>query len=381
MTDRPLELFWFIPLSGDGAYFGSNARARHANFDYLKQIAIAADHLGFSGALLPVGKYCEDPFIFSAALAPHTRRLRFLAALRPALATPTHWARQSAAIDRISDGRFIVNVVAGGDPAELASDGIFLTHDERYEHAAEFLSVFRRLLDDETVTFKGRHVAVDGARLLFPAVQRPLSVWFGGSSEPAIDIAAGHTDVYLTWGEPLEQVAEKISAVTKRAKARGRRVRFGLRIHLIVRETERAAWDAANRLIEHVSDEMIAEAQRKFAQESDSVGQRRMSALNQGRSRDQLEIAPNLWAGVGLLRRGAGTALVGDPATVARRLREYQSLGIETVIASGYPHLEEAYNVAELLFPELGIAAPEKGLHESAVGEYGIGAPLRASGQ
>ena len=342
MTDRPLELFWFIPLSGDGAYFGSNARARHANFDYLKQVAIAADHLGFSGALLPVGKYCEDPFIFSAALAPHTRRLRFLAALRPGLATPTHWARQAAAIDRISDGRFIVNVVAGGDPPELASDG---------------------------------------ARLLFPAVQRPLPVWFGGSSEPAIDVAAGHTDVYLTWGEPLKQVAEKISAVTKRARTRGRRVRFGLRIHLIVRETERAAWDAANRLIEHVSDEMIAEAQRKFAQESDSVGQQRMSALNQGRRRDQLEIGPNLWAGVGLLRRGAGTALVGDPATVARRLREYQSLGIETVIASGYPHLEEAYNVAELLFPELGIVAPEKGLHESAVGEYGIGAPLRASGQ
>ena len=122
-------------------------------------------------------------------------------------------------------------------------------------------------------------------------------------------------------------------------------------MHLIVRETDGEAWRAADKLIANISDDAIAAAQRKFATDSDSVGQRRMTALHGGGRRDKLEIAPNLWAGIGLVRRGAGTALVGDPQTVAARLREYQALGIDTIIASGYPHLEEAYKVAELLFP------------------------------
>src|ERR1700684_1892181 len=159
---KPLELFWFLPVSGDGAYLGSDKGNRSADFSYLKQVAQAADRLGFAGALIPVGAHCEDPWIVAAALATHTERLRFLAALRPGLATPTHWARQAAAIDRISNGRFLVNLVAGGDAKELAGDGIFLSHDERYAQASEFLTVFRRLLDGETVSFAGEHVKVDG---------------------------------------------------------------------------------------------------------------------------------------------------------------------------------------------------------------------------
>ena len=371
---KPLDMFWFLPVSGDGTYLGTDKGARPADFSYLKQIAQAADRLGFSGALIPVGSHCEDPWIVAAALAPVTERLKFLAALRPGLATPTHFARQAAAIDRISNGRFLVNLVAGGDSRELAGDGIFLSHDERYAHAAEFLTVFRKLLDGETVDFAGRHLKVEGARQLFPPVQRRLPVWFGGSSDPALDLAAEQTDVYLTWGEPLADVAEKIEAVRKRAKARGREIRFGLRIHLIVRETEEEAWAVANRLIAPVSDEAIAAAQAKFSQDSDSVGQKRMSALHAGGDRSRLEIAPNLWAGIGLVRRGAGTALVGDAATVAKRLREYQALGVDTVIASGYPHLEEAYKVAELLFPELGIGQAPRLTHGSAPGEFGVGA-------
>ncbi|HEY8064988.1 MAG TPA: FMNH2-dependent alkanesulfonate monooxygenase [Methylosinus sp.] len=372
MTDRPLDMFWFIPVSGDGSYLGSDKGIRYAEFDYMKEIAQAADRLGFAGALLPVGSHCEDPWITAAALAPHTKRLRFLAALRPGLATPTHWARQTAALDRISEGRFLVNVVSGGDPVELAGDGIFLSHDARYAHAAEFLTVFRRLLAGETVDFVGEHIRVEGARLLFPTVQSLLPIWFGGSSDAGLEVAGEHADVYLTWGEPPAQLAEKIEAARKRAALRGRTLKFGLRIHIIVRETEREAWDAADRLIAHLSDDAIAAAQRKFALESDSFGQKRMSALHGGR-RDRLEIAPNLWAGVGLVRRGAGTALVGDPETVAARLREYQALGIDTVIASGYPHLEEAYKVAELLFPALGIESGRKWSHGTAVGEYGVG--------
>jgi alkanesulfonate monooxygenase len=369
----PLDVFWFIPVSGDGSYLGSDVGHRPTDFHYLKQIAQAADRLGYGGVLIPVGSHCEDPWITAAALATCTERLRFLAALRPGTATPTHFARQAAAIDRISDGRFLVNLVAGGDGKELAGDGIFLSHDERYALAAEFLTVFNRLVDGGKVDFAGRYVKVEGARLLFPPVQSRLPVWFGGSSNPALDLAAEQADVYLTWGEPLAQVAEKIAGVRARAAAKGRKVRFGLRIHLIVRETEAEAWSAAGRLIANLSDEAIAAAQRKFAVESDSVGQQRMTALHGGR-RDRLEIAPNLWAGIGLVRRGAGTALVGDPGTVAARLREYQALGIDTVIASGYPHLEEAYRVAELLFPALGIGSAPRLAHGTAPGEFGIGA-------
>jgi alkanesulfonate monooxygenase len=372
-STKPLDMFWFIPVSGDGTYLGTDKGNRSADFRYLKQIAQAADNLGFKGALIPVGSHCEDPFIVASALATVTERLKFLVALRPGLSTATQFARQSAAIDRISGGRFIVNLVSGGDARELAGDGIFLSHDERYEQAAEFLTVYRKLLAHETVTFHGKHVRVEGARLLFPPVQQPVPIWFGGSSDPALDLAAAQTDVYLTWGEPLALVAEKIEAVRKRAKANGREVKFGLRMHLIVRETDKEAWAVADKLIEHLSDEAIAAAQQKFGKESDSVGQKRMSALHGG-SRDKLVIAPNLWTGIGLVRRGAGTALVGDGATVAKRLREYQALGIETIIASGYPHLEEAYKVAELLFPELGIAASGAHSHGTAPGEFGVGA-------
>ena len=378
---KPLDLFWFIPVGGDGSYLGTDKGQRPADFRYLAEIAQAVDRLGYEGALIPVGRNCEDPFVVAAALAPLTRRLKFLAALRPGVATPTHFARQAAAIDRISEGRFLVNLVAGGNPGEFAGDGIFLSHDERYDFAAEFMTVFRRLLDGETVDFEGEHIEVRGAQQFFPPMQKRLPVWFGGSSDKALDVAVEHADVYLTWGEPLERVREKIETVRARAAAKVKSIRFGLRLHLIVRETDEEAWTVAEKLIANVSDEAIAAAQKKFAEESDSVGQKRMSELHGGR-REKLEIAPNLWAGVGLVRRGAGTSLVGSAQTVAQRLREYQELGIDTVIASGYPHLEEAYKVAELLFPELGIDTgfATRGAHRVAPGEYGIGA-LKAAAE
>ncbi|MDR6291025.1 MULTISPECIES: FMNH2-dependent alkanesulfonate monooxygenase [Inquilinus] len=372
-TQKPLDLFWFIPTSGDGPYLGTQDRHRPADFRYLREIATAVDRLGFKGVLLPTGRGCEDAWITATALATATERLRFLVALRPGVATPAFFARQTAALDRISNGRLLLNVVVGGDPAELAGDGVFLDHDTRYAQAAEFLTIWRGLLSGDTVDFEGDFLKVKGGKLSFPPVQRPHPpLWFGGSSDAALDLAADQVDTYLTWGEPLEQVAEKIAVARARAAARGRTLRFGMRIHLIVRETEDEAWRVAERLIRDVSDEAIAEAQKKLADGSDSVGQKRMTALHGGR-RDKLLVGPNLWAGIGLVRRGAGTALVGDPETVAARLREYQALGIETIIASGYPHLEEAYNVAELLFPALGIGADgeKAGAHELHPGEFG----------
>ncbi|GLK79863.1 FMNH2-dependent alkanesulfonate monooxygenase [Methylopila turkensis] len=368
---KPLTMFWFIPTQGDGTYIGSSEGHRPADPLYLEQVAIAVDRLGFEGVLLPTGKGCEESWIVATALATATERLKFLVALRPGVTSPAFAARQAAALDRISRGRLLLNVVVGGDAAELAGDGVFLDHDARYAQADEFLTVWRKLLSGERVDFEGEHLKAIGAELAFPPVQRPHPpLWFGGSSDAAIEIAADHTEVYLTWGEPVDQVAEKIARVRAAAAKRGKTLRFGLRLHLIVRETAAEAWAAADRLISRVSDEAIA-ATQAMAAKSDSVGQKRMTALHGGK-RENLEIAPNLWAGLGLVRKGAGTALVGDPATVAERLREYQAVGIDTIIASGYPHLEEAFKVAELLFPNLGLGREPSGAHATIGGEFGV---------
>ncbi|ADU68674.1 FMNH2-dependent alkanesulfonate monooxygenase [Pantoea sp. At-9b] len=353
-----VSVFWFLPTHGDGHYLGTDQGARPVDHAYLQQVAQAADRLGFGGVLIPTGRSCEDAWLVAASLIPVTQRLRFLVALRPGVISPTQAARQAATLDRLSNGRALFNLVTGGDPEELAGDGVFLDHRERYAESAEFTRIWRRVLEGETVDYEGKHVKVRGARLLFKPVQQPRPpLWFGGSSDAAQDLAAEQVDVYLTWGEPPAQVKEKIAQVRAKAEAQGRKVRFGIRLHVIVRETNEEAWRAADRLIAHLDDATIAKAQAALAR-TDSVGQQRMAALHGGR-RDKLEISPNLWAGVGLVRGGAGTALVGDGPTIAARMQEYTDLGIETFILSGYPHLEEAYRVGELLFPHLDLAVPQ----------------------
>jgi alkanesulfonate monooxygenase len=350
----PLDLLWFLPTGGDGRHLGARQGQRVTDNRYLRQVAEACDQLGYHGVLLPTGTGCEDALVTAASIAPFTDRLRFLVALRPGQTLPGEAARQFAALDRLSGGRLLVNVVCGGNPADLAGDGLTLGHDERYAQASDFLTIWRGLMAGDKVEYTGEYLSSRGGRLLYPPVQAPHPpLYFGGSSPAAHALAAAQADAYLTWGEPPAAVAEKIADVRTRAAAHGRTLRYGIRLHLIVRETEGQAWDAARDLIRHLSDETIATAQRKLATESDSEGQRRMLALHGG-SRERLEVSPNLWAGVGLVRGGAGTALVGDPETVAERLREYQALGIDTVIASGYPHLDEAYRVAVVVFRLLG---------------------------
>lgn len=350
-----IKVFWFLPTHGDGRYLGTSHGGRPVDLAYLQQVALAADNLGYYGVLIPTGKSCEDSWLVASALAPITRKLRYLVAVRPGLQPPTLAARMAATLDRLSEGRLLINVVTGGDPVENKGDGIFLSHAERYEVTEEFLQVYTRLLKGEKVDFSGKHIRVEGAEVLFPPAQEngpPL--YFGGSSPEAIDVAAEQIDTYLTWGEPLAQVEEKLRVVRERADANGRTLNYGIRLHVIVRETEEEAWAAADRLIAHLDDDTIAQAQKIFAR-MDSAGQARMSALHRG-SRESLRIGPNLWAGVGLVRGGAGTALVGSPQQVADRLREYQALGIENFILSGYPHLEEAHRFAELVMPLLPLA-------------------------
>ena len=256
-----MNVFWFIPTGGDGRYLGTSYLGRASNFDYLKQIAQAVDALGYEGALLPTGANCEDAWIVASSLIPLTRRMKFLVAVRPGLISPTLAARMAATFDRVSGGRLLINVVTGGNPQELAGDGLHLDHDERYEVTDEFLTVWRSIMSGNTVDFEGKHIKVKGGRLLFPPVQATYPpLYFGGSSPVARQVAAKHVDMYLSWGEPPEQVAEKISAVRQQAWEQGRSVRFGIRMHVIVRETEEEAWEAAERLISKLDDDTVARA-------------------------------------------------------------------------------------------------------------------------
>ncbi|MBS0542752.1 MAG: LLM class flavin-dependent oxidoreductase, partial [Proteobacteria bacterium] len=220
-----LEIFWFLPTSGDTRYLGKSNSGRPVTIDYMQQIAVTADNLGYDGILIPTGSGCLDPWVVAGSVAPVTRKLKLLVALRTALTKPTAAARMAATLDQATQGRLLLNVVAGGDSAELAGDGIFLDHDARYDEADEFLTIWRRLLQGEKVDFEGEHHKVDGAQLLFPAVQKPHPpLYFGGSSNAAHDLAAEQVDAYLTWGEPPAAVAEKIADVRARAASRGRKV-------------------------------------------------------------------------------------------------------------------------------------------------------------
>jgi len=346
------DILWFLPTHGDGRYLGSATGARHVSLGYLSQIAKAADELGYYGVLLPTGRSCEDSWVIASAMVPQTRRLRFLVAVRPGLSEPAFAARMAATLDRLSGGRLLINVVTGGDPVELKGDGVFHNHDERYEVTDEFLSIWRKLMDGGEVTEAHKHLRIEKGKLLYPPHQKPYPpLYFGGSSGTGGAVAAKHVDVYLTWGEPPREVAQKIAAAKALAAEQGRAFSFGIRLHVVVRETSAEAWRAAEELIAKVDDETIATAQMAFAR-FDSVGQQRMARLHGGR-RDKLEVAPNLWAGVGLVRGGAGTALVGNPDEVAERMKEYMALGIDRFVLSGYPHLEECYRFAELVFPKL----------------------------
>lgn len=352
-----LNVFWFLPTHGDSRYLGTSKGARQVDFDYLKQVAVSADTLGYDGVLLPTGRSCEDAWVAASSLIGETKQLKFLVAVRPGLSTPGLAVRMAATFDRLSKGRLLINVVTGGDQAELEADGLHASHSERYEITDEFLKVWRASLSgeggDAGYDFAGKHIQVKGAKTLYPPVQKPYPpLYFGGSSPAAHELAAEQVDVYLTWGEPPAAVAEKIADMRARAAKHGRTLKFGIRLHVIVRETNEEAWKAADELIKYVDDDLIARAQASF-NKMDSEGQRRMAALHGGK-KDKLEVSPNLWAGVGLVRGGAGTALVGDAETVAARMQEYADLGIETFILSGYPHLEESYRFAELVFPLLG---------------------------
>ena len=213
-TDQPLDFLWFIPTSGDGAYLGSDDLSRPSDPGYFRELATAVDRLGYSGVLIPTGVACEESFVLAGNLAAYTEKLKFLVAIRPGTASPAYYARLAATLDRVSHGRLLLNIVVGGSQQELAGDGIFLPHDERYDHAEEFFKVFNELIETGHSHLDGKYIQAHNASLVLPPVQTPRPpIYFGGSSDAGIDFSVGLVDKYLTWGEPPAQVAEKIAKV------------------------------------------------------------------------------------------------------------------------------------------------------------------------
>ncbi|MGW6399537.1 LLM class flavin-dependent oxidoreductase [Streptomyces sp. NPDC055134] len=354
-----LTFHWFLPTNGDsrhvvGGGHGTPVTAaggdRPPSIGYLTQIARAAEDLGFVGALTPTGAWCEDAWLTTAMLSQQTERLKFLVAFRPGFVSPTLAAQMASTYQRQTGGRLLLNVVTGGESREQRAYGDFLDKESRYARTGEFLEIVRGLWAGDTVDLAGEHLQVQDARLARLPDPVP-EVYFGGSSPVAGEIAARHSDVYLTWGEPPAQVAEKIAWIRGLAEKEGRTVRFGIRLHVITRDTAEQAWAEADRLLQGFDPATVRSVQEGLAR-SESEGQQRMLALHGGSS-NSLEIHPNLWAGIGLVRGGAGTALVGSHDEVADRVEEYHRLGIDEFVLSGYPHLEEAYWFGEGVLPRL----------------------------
>jgi alkanesulfonate monooxygenase len=371
-----LKMHWYLPTSGDGrtisdrafpsldgkatdgpALTGFSAAAswRSPDIEYMAQIAKSVEQLGFYGVLTPTGVWCEDAWLVTAALTRDTERLKFIVAFRPGITSPTLSAHMAGTFQALSRGRLLLNVVTGGHSDELRRFGDFMPHDERYARCDEFLSVVRGSWGAEPFDFSGTYYTVNGATVFSRPDPLP-DIYFGGSSPAAAQVAARQADVYLTFGEPPAQVEEKIGWVRGIAEGLGRQLRFGMRIHVIARDRAEDAWAEAARLLGFAGTDEITSAQQTLAV-SESVGQQRQQALlgkyrHSSDPRD-LEIYPNLWAGVGLLRGGAGTAMVGSHDQVADLIEDYASRGVEEFILSGYPHLEEAYWFGEGVLPVL----------------------------
>ncbi|WP_030339553.1 LLM class flavin-dependent oxidoreductase [Streptomyces sp. NRRL S-1022] len=354
-----LAFHWFLPTNGDsrhvvggghGTPATASGRDRPPTVAYLSQIARAAEDLGFAGALTPTGAWCEDAWLTTAMVSQNSERLKFLVAFRPGFVSPTLAAQMASTFQRQTGGRLLLNVVTGGESHEQRAYGDFLDKDARYRRTGEFLHIVRDLWDGKSVDLHGEHLRVEEAKL--SRVPDPVpEVYFGGSSPAAGEVAARYADVYLTWGEPPAQVAAKIAWIRELAAGHGRTLRFGIRLHVITRDTSAQAWAEADRLLAGFDQETVQAVQAGLSR-SESEGQQRMLALHGG-SRESLEIHPNLWAGIGLVRGGAGTALVGSHDEVAERIREYHALGIDEFVLSGYPHLEEAYWFGEGVLPRL----------------------------
>jgi alkanesulfonate monooxygenase len=307
-----------------------------SSFEHCRDIVLQAESGGFDNILLPSGYALGiDTTAFASAMAALTRRIKLLMAVRIGENWPAQLARQIATIDRIANGRLSVNIISSDMPGKTLASG------PRYARTIEAMSILRTLLDGKELDHDGAFwkLKVDPPRIA-PMSGRCPQFYFGGLSEDAREAAAEGADIYLMWPDRMEVVRETIADLRNRAQSRGRTLRFGYRVHVVVRETEAEARLAADRLLSKLDDAAGA-AIRAKSLDSQSVGVRRQAELrDQAGSEGYVE--DNLWTGIGRARSGCGAAIVGDPDQVLTKLQAYRAEGIEAFILSGYPHATEA---------------------------------------
>ncbi|MFO0660781.1 MAG: LLM class flavin-dependent oxidoreductase [Polyangiaceae bacterium] len=356
-----IELNWCLPVSGDGDQLGLPTWSRPPSLDYAVEVSNNAAAWGFRHLLVGMGfnNHVHEAWTLATAVLARTTLPSMLVAVRPGFFSAPVMAKMVSTLDHLSQGRLALNVVTGGRRAEQAMYGDALDHDTRYRRTAEFIDVCRRLwASNVPFDYGGEFYKLRQTQLeLLPLQSGGPSIYFGGASPAAEIVGAQHADVHLFWGETLAQTKERVTKMKLLVAQAGRasRVRFGLRINIIARDTEAAARDAAKHLIAPVGQKRIHKALTRDleATERDSVGQRRQWDLLSASAERDWFVEPLLWSGVSLVRSGAGMALVGSYDQVADRLSEYARMGIDVFILSGYPHLEEAENVGKNVVPRV----------------------------
>lgn len=360
-----VEFITMAPTSGDGEYVGavdgaeqvdgwtgaSGSAARPATPEYIKAVAQAAEKGGFSTLLLPVGSNCLDSLVVAANLIAHTEKLNILFAVRPGFTSPAHFAKQFATLDQWSNGRVFFNIVTGGSPTELASDGDFLDHDARYRRSREFIQVLNLFFTGEVFDFKGEFYQLKNAKLLVKPVQQP-KVFFGGSSRIAKQISAELADVYMLWGETLENTKREIDEVKELVAEQQREVSYSISFQIVLGDTEEKAWANAEKLISK-ADPIALQHKNNLNKNGEAVGVKRLHQLMANAKENDFKIGPNLWAGLTQVLSGNSIALVGTPDQVADRIVEFVELGFDKVLLRGFPHLETAEKVGELVIPRV----------------------------
>ena len=344
----PCEVAWFGALCDDDYEFlGAPDPKLRSSYEHCRTIALAAEELGYDNLLLPSGYALGiDSIAFGAAMAPQVTRMRLLAAIRCGEMWPPQLARQLATLDRMLGGRLTINIISSDLPGETMPSA------PRYGRTVEVMQLLRALLNGEPVDHQGEHYQL---KLNPPRVGtmsgRCPPFYFGGLSPDAREAAARCADVFLMWPDRREAVAELMADMTARASAHGRSLKFGYRVHVVVRETEAEARTAADRLLSKL-DAKAGEAIRAKSLDSQSVGVTRQAELRQAASDDGY-VEENLWTGIGRARSGCGAAIVGDPDQVLAKLNAYREMGMEAFILSGYPHAAEADLFARHVLPHL----------------------------
>ncbi|WP_428970434.1 LLM class flavin-dependent oxidoreductase [Sphingomonas sp. Xoc002] len=349
MTDMlgPCEISWFSALCDDDYEFlGVPDPALRSSWEHCRDIVLQAETAGYDNCLLPSGYALGiDTTAFAAGIAPLLRRMRLLMAVRIGESWPPQLARQIATIDRMLGGRLTVNIISSDLPGET------LDSAPRYARTVEAMHILRTLLDGKPLDHDGDFwkLKLDPPRVTTVSGRCP-PFYFGGLSEAAREAAAEGADVYLMWPDTMEGVRAIVADLRARAARRGRSLRFGYRVHVVVRETEAEARAAADRLLSKLDDATGA-AIRSRSLDSQSAGVRRQAELREGS--DDGYVEANLWTGIGRARSGCGAAIVGDPDQVLAKLQAYRQAGIDSFILSGYPHAAEADLFARHVLPRI----------------------------